>query len=249
MIDWGLIEKLYKSNTHDDVFGAVETWAENNGFYGFGLAAKFNAVVELNSIPKLICSHNYENDMSRLYDSVGRSEYDVHDPRIKGSILGLPALSYDASFNTSMPNLLDLIPSARSQIAFASECGIRSGIIAPFRLKHASWGFLNFSSDYMFSYEELDHRLGLSSHFSQAVVSTLERVFFHSNNINLLSMRERDVLRWASVGKTSWEISMILKISERTVNFHISEAARKLGVRGRRAACTSALSQGLIDLL
>jgi DNA-binding CsgD family transcriptional regulator len=32
------------------------------------------------------------------------------------------------------------------------------------------------------------------------------------------------------------------------VNFHFSEAARKLGVKGRRAACTAAMVQGLIQI-
>jgi DNA-binding CsgD family transcriptional regulator len=37
-----------------------------------------------------------------------------------------------------------------------------------------------------------------------------------------LSNREIEVLKWAALGKTSWEMSMILEISERTVNFHLA---------------------------
>ena len=45
-----------------------------------------------------------------------------------------------------------------------------------------------------------------------------------------LTNREIDVLFWTAEGKSAWDISQILAISESTVNFHISWAKRKLGV-------------------
>lgn len=39
---------------------------------------------------------------------------------------------------------------------------------------------------------------------------------------------------------------MILRIAERTVNLHVADAVRKLGVRGRTAACARAVADGLI---
>ena len=45
-----------------------------------------------------------------------------------------------------------------------------------------------------------------------------------------LTNREIDVLFWTAEGKSSWDISQILSISESTVNFHINSAKRKLGV-------------------
>jgi len=61
-----------------------------------------------------------------------------------------------------------------------------------------------------------------------------------------LTERQRECLKWVSAGKTSWEISTILKISERTVLFHISEACRRLGVQSRAQAVAAAVVQGLI---
>jgi DNA-binding CsgD family transcriptional regulator len=63
-----------------------------------------------------------------------------------------------------------------------------------------------------------------------------------------LTERQRECLKWVSAGKTSWEISTILKISERTVLFHVSEACRRLGVQTRAQAVASATVQGLIGL-
>jgi DNA-binding CsgD family transcriptional regulator len=248
MIDWSLIEKLYNSNTYDNVFKIVKLWADKNGFEGFGVAARFSRVIEASETPHLIRRHNYETDLSKLYAALEDPVNDQHDPVVQASIHGVPTLSYDSSFNTNIPYLLDLIPASRKQILFASECGVRSGVISPFKLKHAKWGFLNLSSSCKFTKGELDYLVASASHFSQAVASTLERTLFDSHPIAVLSGRERDVIRWAAIGKTSWEISMILKISERTVNFHLTTAAKKLGVKGRRAACTVAMVQGLIQL-
>jgi LuxR family transcriptional regulator, quorum-sensing system regulator BjaR1 len=65
---------------------------------------------------------------------------------------------------------------------------------------------------------------------------------------DLLTDREREVLRWVAGGKTSWEISVILKISERTVKFHLVEASRKLNAVNRTSAVAKALARGLIKL-
>lgn len=64
-----------------------------------------------------------------------------------------------------------------------------------------------------------------------------------------LTERELTCLRWAAVGKTSWEMGAILGLTERTVNFHVQNACRKLGVHSRQAAITSALRAGLLPVL
>ncbi len=65
---------------------------------------------------------------------------------------------------------------------------------------------------------------------------------------DLLTTREREVLRWVAGGKTSWEVSVILKISERTVKFHLVQASRKLNAVNRTSAVAKALARGLIKL-
>jgi len=62
-----------------------------------------------------------------------------------------------------------------------------------------------------------------------------------------LTPRETECLLWASVGKTAWETAKILGISERTVVFHLGNAAQKLGVSNRRQAIARAIVEGLIQ--
>jgi LuxR family quorum-sensing system transcriptional regulator CciR len=63
-----------------------------------------------------------------------------------------------------------------------------------------------------------------------------------------LTVRELEVLKWISVGKTSWDIGMILRISERTVNFHIKNLLPKLDAVNRAQAVAMALKLGLLGL-
>lgn len=61
-----------------------------------------------------------------------------------------------------------------------------------------------------------------------------------------LSPREKECLLWSSRGKTSWGIAQILKISERTVLFHVANACEKLGAVNRQQAVVRAISFKLI---
>jgi DNA-binding CsgD family transcriptional regulator len=62
-----------------------------------------------------------------------------------------------------------------------------------------------------------------------------------------LSGREQQCLLWVSHGKTSWETSVILGLSERTVNFHLLNACRKLNVYGRQAGVAKAMRLGWLS--
>jgi DNA-binding response OmpR family regulator/DNA-binding CsgD family transcriptional regulator len=58
---------------------------------------------------------------------------------------------------------------------------------------------------------------------------------------NGLTRREAEVLLWVSYGKTNRTISEILGISPRTVNKHLEQVFRKLGVETRAAATAVAV--------
>ncbi len=61
-----------------------------------------------------------------------------------------------------------------------------------------------------------------------------------------LTRREIQCLKWAAAGKTDSEISEIVAISLPTVRFHVTNAARKLGVAGRSQAVQRAATLGYI---
>lgn len=62
----------------------------------------------------------------------------------------------------------------------------------------------------------------------------------------VLSEREIQCLQLIAGGKTSWAIAEILGISQHTVNAHIRNIVRKLGVATRPQAVAEAMRRGLI---
>ncbi|MFQ5348608.1 MAG: LuxR family transcriptional regulator [Rhodothalassiaceae bacterium] len=59
-----------------------------------------------------------------------------------------------------------------------------------------------------------------------------------------LTARQVEILRLGAAGKTAWEISVILGLSEDGVRYHIREAGRKLGTFGITATIAKAIAYG-----
>ena len=62
----------------------------------------------------------------------------------------------------------------------------------------------------------------------------------------LLTPRERDCLAFVAEGKSDWEISVILKVSEATARFHVDNARRKLGAVNRAQAVAKLVNLRMI---
>jgi LuxR family transcriptional regulator len=60
-----------------------------------------------------------------------------------------------------------------------------------------------------------------------------------------LTIREVEVLKWSAKGKTAAEVAMILDLKQRTVNFHIGSAIRKIGVSNKTSAVVQAALSGV----
>ena len=61
-----------------------------------------------------------------------------------------------------------------------------------------------------------------------------------------LTPREIEVLRWIATGKSDWQIGQILSISDKTVNFHVENMKRKLGVATRIQVVVQSVHEGKI---
>jgi DNA-binding CsgD family transcriptional regulator len=67
-----------------------------------------------------------------------------------------------------------------------------------------------------------------------------------SNQSVKLSSREIEILKWMKDGKTVWETSRIMAISESTVKFHLKNIYHKLGVCSKAHAVAVGIRNGLI---
>lgn len=64
----------------------------------------------------------------------------------------------------------------------------------------------------------------------------------------ILTNREKEVFELLILNKTTKDIARQLKISEKTVRNHISNAMQKLGVNGRASAVVELLKLGEISI-
>lgn len=62
-----------------------------------------------------------------------------------------------------------------------------------------------------------------------------------------LSTRELQALRWTAMGKTAWECSVILGLSESMTTKYLDTAARKLGCVNKTHAVATAIRRRLIE--
>ncbi len=247
MINWSRIEKLKSAKNLEDLTAQIEEYASEVGFDNFGFAAKFPAMHHQKD--GFFARQNYKNLLSENYSKLRNPEFVKTDARAQVSIKKLPAGAWRVSGETSYDNLFEIYtPTMRAQLDQASEFGVRSGITLPLSIQNIEWGFLTFTLRSNNSIKDLEAQLLDAMHFTSFASSVCEQIAGRNSKKHKLSMRELEILKWAAIGKTSWEISSIFNISERTVNFHLTNIAKKLGVTGRRAACSVAIARGIISL-
>lgn len=135
----------------------------------------------------------------------------------------------------------------------AIDAGLRRGFFVPIHGPANDFGLLNVicheaETEFSKIVERYKHELHiLAFHFHDAVQKRLPASASRGVRVQLTE-RESEILRWTAVGKTSWEISEILHITERTVNFHVANSMRKLGVYSRTHAVAKSISLGLTQL-
>jgi LuxR family quorum-sensing system transcriptional regulator SolR len=85
--------------------------------------------------------------------------------------------------------------------------------------------------------------------FTQTLNDALEKFILESPltvpEVSLTN-REAEVIRWTADGKTSYEVSVILGIAERTVNFHLNNVMVKLNSHNKISATVKAMVLCLI---
>lgn len=85
----------------------------------------------------------------------------------------------------------------------------------------------------------------LAQYAHVAMCSILLPKYIRESNAELTE-REKEVIMWTAEGKTAYEISQILDLSDRTVNFHINNVVMKLGAINKTQAAVKAAALGML---
>ncbi len=139
-------------------------------------------------------------------------------------------------------------PSEKQFMGEAVDHGLNSGVSFSLNARHEVGVFsLILKHQPRQLRRHVSHAIPLGNLLAAYVQEAARRLMDNQGNPgSKLTRREKECLLWAASGKTAWESSVILNISERTVVFHLTNAARKLGVSNRRQAIARAIVEGLI---
>lgn len=94
-------------------------------------------------------------------------------------------------------------------------------------------------------YENLGFSVFIGNHLHKLMLEAMPKAAKRPQTPHL-TPREVDVLKLAADGKTAYESARILNLSARTINFHVQEAIRKLGVNNKISAVIAAVKEGYL---
>lgn len=131
----------------------------------------------------------------------------------------------------------------------AALFGVRSGVSVPL---HGSvrreFGLLSLASGDSSLDSQTDQVLGQGQLLANFLYEAVQKIAAKQLDVlsPTLTPREHECIRWAAAGKSTWEISCILRTSERTIYFHICNVIAKLNVVNRQQAIAKGMALGLI---
>lgn len=131
----------------------------------------------------------------------------------------------------------------------ASEYGICSGFSCSQIARNRVVAILSMASGKSFEKIGLTSEKQLKLQFlSGLLLTALQRIKDGSLAVVAmpLSQREREILKWTAEGKTAAEISVILSISEHTVNFHQKNMQKKFNAPNKTQVAAYAAAIGLL---
>lgn len=155
-----------------------------------------------------------------------------------------------------LPVAWHALPSAaggevRAMMGEAAEHGLKSGASMPVHGVHGELGIWSVAGDSSTAAAQRQAEAASAYLMLMAgyVHEAVRRVYGLDAPLapRALTAREQECLRWVADGKTSWEISRLLRMAERTVNFHLGNAMLKLGVSNRQHAVAKAVLLGLLQ--
>lgn len=230
-----------QATTSSDVKAICDEFSQQAGFeyYLFGICR----LTSLSS-PEISTITNYPDDWMATYFEEG---FQRHDPVVRYCFENVAPIRWEQLLTMDQY----ITPEAEKVLAKAGEMGLKHGVSIPVRSHTGDVAVFSLSTKVD---EDINGRfekvLATAQMFATELFNTVSRI-----NINQkveetqkekLTPRELECLFWACEGKTTWEISKIIEISERTVIFHLTSATKKLGAVNRQHAVAKAMSTGLI---
>jgi hypothetical protein len=212
-----LIERFSAAKQLNEGHAALHSALES-----FGLEHLAYAAINLpNARRGPLIAATYSADWQKHYL---RQDYVNVDPIVQAGMGGILPIDW-GSIDRSGPVITRFFDEAQG-----FKIGPK-GLSIPIRGRHGEFALFSVTS----SLPDRDWKAIKKHHIRDFMVLAY---YFHSWALNaegqeqsaihaMLTVREKDCLRWRGTGKSDWDISQILAISERTVKFHLESARAK----------------------
>lgn len=234
-----LFESLLTCNTVEELHASATAIARKLGFEHFLYGVQVNTSL---TRPYRFILSCYPEEWRKHYDNEG---YANIDPTVSHCVKNsIPIIWRNEVFKGRKE------ARVRSE---ARDCGLVSGASFPVHGARGEAAMLSLATARTSreAQKDLLGTMGRAQLLSCYLHEAVQRIVLSKGPIALkainLTQREKECLLWAAEGKTGWEIANIVNISERTVTFHLQNAAQKMGVVNRQQAISRALSMGLIE--
>jgi LuxR family transcriptional regulator len=225
---------LLKVKTKSEFLAGLTKAAELLEFDYFAYGLRVNMPL---SAPKIEMLNNYPESWQKQY---GSQDYVDIDPTVQHGMRSMRPVVWSE----------ELFVNARPLWDDAHSFGLRHGWAQSTLSMPGISGLMTLArSSKEIEPKELIRKTNLLVWLTQIAHHGLQEIILPEllpeASVNLTS-REIEILRWTADGKTSGEVSMILGIAERTVNFHLNNVMAKLNVINKTSAAVKAVQLGLI---
>lgn len=203
--------------------------------------AVVRGVTSLNA-PRVTTYTNYPDEWMKSY--LG-DEMQKHDPVVKYCFENAAPICWDKL--VQLEQYVD--PAGAAIMERAAGCGLANGLSIPIKGSGGEMAIFSLATK---NIDRIGERLSNALSHAQTLGTELLDAFRRLKSDDpefsqgKLTTREKECLFWACEGKTTWEISKIVNVSERTIIFHLASATNKLGAVNRQHAVAKAIISGLI---
>lgn len=233
------IEHAHQAQSAETLIGCLQDSLLQLGFRYFACCSH---VSPEQRPPGSIFVHNYPQEW--VHEVLERRLYEI-DPILRHAEQTSAPFFWDA-----VELQRRLTPDQRAILRRAASIGLSEGYTVPI---HRPWGTPPASCSVVPGSVRLNRRnflvvAPMAAHLYQSLLNrqtnaiSMEAV----NTSTVLTRRQCQCLELAAEGKSDWEISRILRISEGTVHKHIENVRTRLGVATRVQAIVLALRTGKI---
>ncbi len=221
------------ADSRQAVFDALTALSSKQGFDGFLYGARF--ALGSTRHTDFIMS-NYDAGWRQEYDSAG---FALIDPTVGHAIASVAPLVWT-----------DAMYVSQAQRDFAEEArarGLRAGATLPVQTREGDVAMLSFSlsTDTADSRQFMQESMVWGTFIATAVHETMRKLIKPTLVPPVvLTRRESEVLKWIAAGKTDWEMSQLMGITEHGVVHHVRNIMQKYDVASRFQAVAKAAAAG-----